>query len=211
MIFPIRRLTCIAILFLGSFAPATATAQESRNGMYASVSGMFVLPANVSGSETSGGVTASGLRMSSGFGALAAVGYGAPTGLRAEVELGWRNIPYDKVDIRFGGDALKDVSVDGNVSIVTVMANGVFAFDAGQVHPYVGAGIGVAFVNASITGIGGISVGKVSTNSTEIAYQALAGIAYPVSEVAEIRLGYRYAKASDYGSHNIEAGILFRF
>ena len=56
-----------------------------------------------------------------------------------------------------------------------------------------------------------MEVGKVTTKSTEIAYQALAGVAYPMSEAAEIRLGYRYAKASDYGSHNIEAGILFRF
>ena len=73
--------------------------------------------------------------MGSGFGVLAAVGYGAPTGLRAEVELGWRSIPFDKVDIRSGDTTLKNVSVDGNVSILTVMANGIFAFDAGQVRP----------------------------------------------------------------------------
>ena len=211
MKFPIRHLTCMAALLLGAFLPATAIAQDNRNGMYASVSGMFVMPANVPGSATSSGVTASKLRMGSGFGVTAAVGYGAATGLRTEVELGWRSIPYDKVDISFGDDTFDDVSVGGKVSMVTVMANGIYAFDAWEVRPYVGAGIGMAFLNSTITSIGNISVGKVSTRSSEIAYQALAGVAYPVSETAEVRVGYRYATASDYGSHNIEAGIRFRF
>ena len=211
MKFPIRYLAISIAVLLTAGLPATSNAQENGNGFYASLSGIYLLSTNVTGSETSNGVTASGLRMGSGFGVSAAVGYGAPAGLRAEVELGWRSIPYDKVDFKLGGTSLKNVSVDGNVRILMVMANGIYAFDTGQVRPYVGAGIGVAFLNASITGIGGISVGKVSTNSTEFAYQALAGIAYPVSEAAEVRLGYRYAKTSDYGSHNIEAGILFRF
>ena len=211
MKFPIRHLTCMAALLLGAFLPAAAIAQDNRNGIYASVSGMFVMPANVPGSVTNSGVTASKLRMGSGFGVTAAVGYGAATGLRTEVELGWRSIPYNKVNIRFGNIAFDDVSVGGKVSMVTVMANGIYAFDAWKVRPYVGAGIGMAFLNSTITSIGNISVGKVSTRSSEIAYQALAGVAYPVSETAEVRVGYRYATASDYGSHNIEAGIRFRF
>lgn len=211
MKFPIQRLTWPVAFLLGAFLPATAIAQDISNDMYASVSGMFVMPANVPGSETSGVVTVSKLRMGSGFGVSAAVGYGAATGLRTEVELGWRSIPFDKVDIRFGDDTSADVSVGGKVSMVTVMANGIYAFDAWEVRPYVGAGIGMAFLNSTITSIGDVDVGKVSTRSTEVAYQALAGIAYPVSETAEVRLGYRYATASDYGSHNIEAGIRFRF
>ena len=211
MKFPIRGLTCMTALLLGAFLPATAIAQDNRNGIYASVSGMFVMSANVPGSVTSGVVTVSKLRMGSGFGVTAAVGYGTATGLRTEVELGWRSIPYDKVNIRIENTASADVSVGGKVSMVTVMANGIYAFDAWEVRPYVGAGIGMAFLNATITSIGDVDVGKVSTRSTEVAYQALAGIAYPVSETAEVRLGYRYATASDYGSHNIEAGIRFRF
>lgn len=55
------------------------------------------------------------------------------------------------------------------------------------------------------------------------AYQAMAGVGYPMSDSTEIRGGYRYFATGDgefedvsgirasYGTHSFEAGVVFRF
>jgi len=52
------------------------------------------------------------------------------------------------------------------------------------------------------------------------AYQVMAGVEYPFSEAMAAKIGYRYFATSQadfdglkasYGTHNFEAGILFRF
>ena len=60
-----------------------------------------------------------------------------------------------------------------------------------------------------------------STTSYVVAYQAMTGIAVPVSDAAaEVRLGYRWFATGkgkigsdrfSYGTHNVEAGVLYRF
>ena len=114
------------------------------------------------------------------------------------------------------------------------MANGILAIDSGwKIRPYFGAGIGLARHKATIGGGYVVSPqgeatpyeGGASGNDTVVAYQAMLGIAYPLSEKFEARLGYRYFATGDaemgnpevigskwgYDSHNFEAGILFRF
>ena len=107
------------------------------------------------------------------------------------------------------------------------MANGIMVFDdSWGFKPYVGAGIGFTQHDASrdeyrVTVNGTtLTVESSSADDTVIAYQAMLGVAYPLSEKAEARFGYRYfatgeadldGTKADYASHNIEAGILFRF
>ena len=70
------------------------------------------------------------------------------------------------------------------------MANALYDFNFGsRIVPYVGAGAGVAFVNASALGR--------STSSTQFAYQGILGVGYIIDPMWRINLDGRY-----YGTSN---------
>ena len=223
------------LVVIAAFAPIAASAQTetSLNGSYISLSGLYVSPVDSDLSTTGGGYTLStDLEMDGGFGMLIAFGYGADVGLRGEVELGYRKNDFDKLN----GGTLRgpntNISVSGkfpykgDVATLSLMANGIYAFEAGRLRPYFGVGLGLArhdaTEDAQTVTIGGETVEypKSSDEDTVFAYQAMAGIAFPMSDTMEARIGYRYFATADadfdgteasYGTHNIEAGILIRF
>ena len=106
------------------------------------------------------------------------------------------------------------------------MANGIFSQKVWRVKPYVGLGIGVARHSGKF-GKQSVEVGGkdfiydgASEDKFAFAYQAMAGVAYPLSDAVDARLGYRYFATSTadfdglkatYGTHNFEVGIRFRF
>ena len=155
--------------------------------------------------DLGGGVSLRGdLKMDAGFGILVALGQGPEVGLRGEVEFGFR-----KTDIA-------EKHLGGDVSTLSLMLNGIYAFEISRLRPYLGVGIGLARHDATLEAMSS----RDSDDDIVLAYQAMAGIAYPVSETMEARLGYRYFATADadfdgieasYGTHNLEAGILVRF
>ncbi len=78
------------------------------------------------------------------------------------------------------------------------MANGIYSFDLGGFRPYAGLGLGLAKHTAEIDTA--IDVGGTGEASV-FAYQVLAGVGYPLSDRAEVLLGYRYfgTAEGDYG------------
>ena len=227
----------LAALLATTFLPAAAMAQTGINSAYASISGLYVVPIDSNYSEKIEGYTVSSdLKMDAGFGLLFAFGYGADVGLRGEVELGYRKADFDKFDgLNIKGNGIDEsfdgeLSVEGDVNTLSLMVNGIYAFDAGMLRPYFGVGIGLARHDGTFDKqtvdleIDGEEYEFESSKSSEddmvLAYQGMAGVAYPMSEAAEVRLGYRYFATADadfdgpevsYGTHNLEAGILFRF
>jgi outer membrane protein OmpA-like peptidoglycan-associated protein len=68
---------------------------------------------------------------------------------------------------------------------VSVMANVLYDFNAGGVIvPYIGAGAGVAFINANL--------GGGSSSSTQFAYQAMIGVGYNIDPQIRLNLEGRY-------------------
>ena len=226
----------LVVLLAAAIAPVAATAQStgtSANSFYASVSGLYVVPTDSDLTTKSGGSTFStDLEMDAGFGLLLAVGYGADVGLRGEVELGYRQADFDKFDgLTIQGNGVnvsveRELSVEGDVNTLSLMVNGFYTFETGKFRPYLGVGLGLA--RHDVTLVGWFSESdrftddseKVSEDDVVFAYQGMAGVSYPMSENTEVRLGYRYFGTGDadfdgleasYGTHNIEAGILFRF
>lgn len=206
----------------------TATADETVDGRswYASVSGMWVKPKV---SDVSGGrYLFSDLKMDAGFGLLAAVGYGADIGPRGEIELGYRKVDFDELR-GSSRPGVPDSPYEGNMKTWSLMANGIYVFEAGKLRPYFGVGFGLAKHKASQEAQGTAREGSGSDNV--FAYQGLLGVSYPMSESMELRGGYRYfaTQTADldgvyegvdgvyegaelsYGAHNFEAGIVFRF
>ena len=202
------------------------------NTTYISLSGLYVVPLDSDYSEKSDGTTfASDLEMDASFGLLFAFGYGADVGLRGEVELGYRKVDLDKFDgLTSRGDgettSYGTFPVKGDLTTLSLMANGIYVLDAGKLRPYFGVGIGLArhdgtideqtLENAEYVA----AVEKVSDDDTVLAYQGMVGVAFPLAETTEVRIGYRYFATADadfdgteasYGTHNLEAGILIRF
>ena len=200
----------------------TGMAQD-REGYYASVSGLFVLPRDSELSVPAGGETAAAdIKMKSGFGFLAAFGYSLTSELRAELELGYRGYDFDRLTKSQGGP------VDGELNTVSLMANGIYSFDVGGFRPYAGLGVGLATHEPKFEeiafrdGVNTVRVRVVQEGSTKaFAYQVIAGVGYPLSDRSEILLGYRYfgSTNADLGSgiemshanHNFEVGLLYSF
>ena len=226
-----RPTSVIALLAPLSLGAGTAMAMD---GFHGSITGALALPNDSQISNSTGGQRAStDLELDNGFALLAAAGYSLTNGLRTEIELGWRRFATD----RFKGVSVSDgdltvsqssfrLPIDGNFSTVSLMANAIFGYRLGPVQPYVGGGLGLAMHTATwdeqVLSVGGDTypIEETDESDTVLAYQAVAGIGYPLSDTTELRLGYRYfgsgeadfdgARAS-YGTHNFEAGVLFRF
>ncbi|MFK7751416.1 MAG: outer membrane protein [Sedimentitalea sp.] len=145
-----------------------------------------------------------------------AVGYDyANSPFRAELEFTYRS-----------GDATLPVAVGtgGDFASTTLMLNGYYMFDtASKLTPYLGLGIGYATeIDFDIDGGG--SAGEYSDRGS-IAYQAMLGVEYEVSNRVSLFAETRYFSAgsndlagpggtvlrADYDSLDINAGVVFRF
>lgn len=193
---------------------ATGMAQDRNDGWYASVSGLVVGPNDATWTEPGDSVE---IDMKTGFGFLAAFGRSLPSGLRTELELGYREYDFGRGE---------EFEFRGQFSTVSLMVNGIFSVDLQGFRPYAGLGIGLAQHTAEIESVtaasdGGRVFGPDTGEANVFAYQGMAGIGYPLSDRTEVSLGYRYfgSAEGDFGSsirissanHNFEVGLLYRF
>ena len=222
------RIWTFAAFLAAALAPAASTAQTGENRPYYSISGLHVVPSDSNVSTTLGRFDAStDLEWESGRGVLLAVGYGAESGLRGEIELGWRKVDSDKQkNARFTSGGLNvglegKFPYEGEMTTLSLMGNGIIATEAGRLRPYLGLGLGLARHKWSQDGAtydlsgsnvvinegsrGSVPSGlvlalrKVSDHDTVFAYQALAGVGFALSEDTEARLGYRYFATGEAG------------
>ena len=226
------RVIGVALMF--TMLPFVATAQSSLdNRLFLSLSGAYAIPSDSRSTSRSGGETyINDLELGRGATLLVAAGYGASVGLRGELEIGRRSFSADRVKAvsRSTGEAIGESSfaAQGDWTALSAMVNGIYAFEAGGLRPYFGAGIGMARHELAVAPRGARETD--SDTDTTFAYQAMVGVAYPVSESAEVRLGYRYFQTADFelsdpavginpasntsltfNNHNIEVGIRFQF
>ncbi|MCX7366656.1 MAG: OmpA family protein [Alphaproteobacteria bacterium] len=117
-----------------------------------------------------------------GFAAGAVVGYDF-VGPRVELEAVFRSNTTTVRDAN-PGDGI-DFSTQGTVNQWGVMANAYYDFNAGgTLVPYLGAGVGAAFLNGF--------AGGATSNATAFAYQGIVGVGYNVNEAIRINLDARY-------------------
>ena len=224
----------VGVLTVLAFAPGVATANDGQ--IYVSLGGLYVLPYDSETSYSEGDTTLSGtIPLDNGPGFTAAIGYGASNGLRAEIEFGYRSSTWSSFeDLRFTQDGneedvagLEINAIKGEMKTLSLMANAIMAFGTSWgMKPYIGAGVGFAQHDLSTDEFVFSYYGEHfkeegdTVDDTVVAYQAMLGVTYPMSEKSEVRLGYRYFATdeadfdggeTDYGSHNVEVGVLFRF
>jgi OOP family OmpA-OmpF porin len=114
-----------------------------------------------------------------GWAAGGMIGYDF-VGPRVEIEGMYRDNTGTATLSGFGG------SINTDFNQVSVMANPLYDFNAGgTIVPYIGAGAGVAFVNAQLGN-------APSASSTQFAYQAMLGVGYNIDPQIRINLEGRY-------------------
>lgn len=147
-----------------------------------------------------------------------AFGYAHGSGLRGELALGYRSNDLDKIKVNGLGSA----PLSGDLWAATAMANvhydffldryGVDSLFWSRFTPYIGAGIGGAFIELD----GDLG----DEDDLSLAFQGIAGSSYAFTERLEGTLSYRYFSTIDsefdgvdvdYDAHNVLAGIRFRF
>jgi len=153
-------------------------------------------------------VSAKGQFKDPGFVGLVSIGYGFGNGFRAELEGSWRHNrvtgPSISESVNLGEcnltGTLKGV---GKLNTLGLMANVLYDFDIGQsaVYPYIGAGAGVAWRKADDVGLrASASCGEDSGvmsllwdgTGAAFAYQAIAGMAFPIAAVPGLSLTAEY-------------------
>ncbi len=162
------------------------------------VSGAFGM-VSVNDADVSGNISGE-LSFDPGFGFIAAVGNGFD-GLRGEIEMAYRNNDLDK---------FSNNNTTGDITSLAVMGNLLVDIAVSEtVWPFLGAGIGLA--NVDLDG---------DEDDTVFAYQAIAGLGFPLTHVTTLDLQYRYFATADadfngtdveYQTHNFLAGLRFEF
>ena len=202
--------------------PGAAAAQGLKGSMYGELRGGASFP-NDADTDFGGGLEGD-LSSDTGWLIEGAFGYAHESGLRGEIAAGYRYNELDDFEV-------SGVSVDfeGEITAVTGMVNLYYDFDLGTLGgargatanlvPFVGGGIGVAFLNADLDEIGNTSIDE-DEDDTVFAWQVVAGLAYKFTPTVTGSLRYAYFATSDpefngtdseYDAHNVLAGIRYNF
>lgn len=111
------------------------------------------------------------------------------------------NMNISSADVGILGAGFSDTSVEGFLSpggqmeSTSVMLNAYYDFDwEGDIHPYVGIGIGNAEEDVSYASLNG---DVVSGQENDFAWQLMAGLQYTVDDYISFFGQYRYFQASD--------------
>ena len=187
--------------------PAIAAA-ETADGLYLSArTGWAALQDGGIGGDTIS-MTA---KYDSDVAFMGALGYAHASGLRFELEGGYRRNDLNEITVVDAGGFPLPVGAPlpatGQMQSVSTMANVYYDLDLGlPVSPFVGGGIGIGilYVNVTLPGIGQEVLADVDLVT---AYQGTAGLTLQVSSWFVVDLAYTYFKteAADYGIPLINA------
>lgn len=222
-----RRVARVVSAVLASLLAAPATAEPWFKDSYYVGVGVKGGLALLDDASNDGEAITFDSEYDAGLGVSGAFGYSFTRSFRAEAEVAGRVNDADGFD--FERDRLTAASfsgeteAEGDVQSIAFMLNGYYDLDTGsRWMPYVGAGIGAAYVEAELaTGGQGIVV----DDDVVFAYQAMIGVAYQTTAFSAIGLGYRYFAtddpdleapngttfSSEYSSHNIELELRLKF
>lgn len=195
-------------------ASSLATAATPVDGWYSSVFGGYTYaPDNVY--TTVNGVFINGTRYNDGYNAGGRFGYQSNP-LRYELEYTYLEASAKRFDIGY----TRQDGVTGFTSANLLMANAYYDFPEmlPAISPFLGAGIGYAYLQASLNATGPSVASYFRTTDSAFAYQGTAGITYNFAENYAVNLAYRYV-ATDrpdgfgrvFQAHMASAGAVYHF
>jgi opacity protein-like surface antigen len=220
-----RLSTAATLAILGTVAFA-APATAGSSVAYLGLRGSYVI---TDSGSTQGDFLDYNEDYADGFAVAAYLGWVLDDNFRLEIEGAFRSADLDEVTIvrddtavpaHVPGDVL---DAGGDVQIGTAMVN--LYYDAhlfdGPILPWIGAGLGGAFVDYAIDDPTHYIDGKDTT--WVFAYQFMAGVTFPISETVSMSLGYTFFKTQDFvyvnsfgeeqetdvTQHSVDLGIQF--
>lgn len=174
---------------------------EIGNGFYAQLSiGPSFFESDSNSFQGSNVLT----RLDTGFNAGAAVGYRFSS-FRVEVAGDYHRGEVDTIKVSGNRVPVKD----GELALVTVMANGYIDLDLGLfVIPYVGFGIGGGVILANETSPN--AVFKLDDDAAVFTWNAMAGLNWNVYSNIQVMTGYRYVSTTeaDLGVESVLVGAV---
>ena len=189
-----RPVVQLLALFALCTAPGNAIAQSG--GLYLGLGGGAVLPLD---SNISGTTISTSADLDAGWTGVGIIGYRFASGVRSEVEFGYRSADIDSLSGVTNGT--------GGLSVGSVMGNATYALqNESKFTPYLGLGIGLASVEFDdVQPVGGAVL---DDSDIVFAYQGILGLGYRLSEHVQLFTDYRYFATADVGlSTRADAGV----
>lgn len=218
-------------LTLNAVAAAALVVATSANAQdfYGQLYGGVTFPNDPTFSGVIGGARATvDTNLDEGFLIGGAVGLSFPTlsSLRADIELSYGENDIDGLNFSGNGPA-PEVGVGGDISYTSLLVNGYWDFDtSGPLTPYLGAGLGVSFVDTSAIYGPGV---RLDGSDEVFTLQFVAGASYAISSNTALFADVRYRQfydlstdritpaggiasvSDDFGLTSINAGVRFAF
>ena len=150
-----------------------------------------------------------GVEFDTGWGVTGAFGFNLGGGFSIEAEGGYYTADIDSFE---GESSFFGEDLDGDVYGVPIMANLKYSLPVtNYLNLYFGVGAGALHSEYDVS-LGPVSVGR---DQWDFAFQGLAGISIPMSEVFSFDVGYRFLgtgfQSDDVRGNIVEAGITFKF
>lgn len=203
-----------ALLSVACFTASIANAATPIPGWYASLFGGYAyLPNNVQ--SYYGGVKRSDVGYWHGYDAGGNIGYKSEP-MRYEGELTYLNANLKKFKI----NGVQQTQVGGYNNAILAMANAYLDVPkmGTLLQPFLGVGIGYAWIHAILNSQGPSSASTFTGQNTKFAYQGTAGLTYNFAENYALTLAYRYVattKVDELGKifqANLgNLGVVYRF
>ncbi len=204
----------LAFVSAALLATQIASAATPIDGWYGSVFGGYAyVPNNIS--NTQSGLSRTDASYRAGYDAGGSFGYKSNP-MRYEGELTYINAKLN----HFLVNTINQTRTTGHTNGILAMANIYYDFPAmiTCIEPFLGVGLGYAWVNAKLYSTGPIIATEFTGSNSLFAYQATAGLTFNFSENYALNLGYRYVateRADQLGksfqAHLGNIGAVYRF
>jgi len=204
----------IAFASAALLATQIVSAATPIPGWYSSVFGGYAyLPNNISNTQI--GQVRTNASYNGGYDAGGSIGFKSEP-MRYEGELTYIHAKLD----RFNINNIPQTHVAGYGQAVLAMANIYYDFPdmVAAVQPFLGVGLGYAWVDSQLNSEGPFTRTQFSASSSAVAYQATAGLTFNYSENYAFNVGYRYVATTrihDLGkvfqANLANVGVVYRF
>jgi OOP family OmpA-OmpF porin len=182
--------------------PSSAADSDSDSGFYVEYSGgaTFVPNQSITGADASALSFDGRAESDVGFNVGGAIGARFYKYFRGEVQFTYRQNEVSSMPIRYQ-DEVQRSPASGHIGLMTVMANGYVDYDLGiGVVPYLGVGMGWGRMELDAknrSDFDGPDQTSIEGDDSVFTWSLMVGGSYPVNEVLDISLGYRYIATTD--------------
>ena len=187
-----RQITTYALLLTSSVGMAATPI----DGWYSSVFGGYAyFPHFINTSH--GGLIRNNVNTLAGFDAGGNVGFKSNP-MRYEAEVSYMKAPVNSLDINY----IPQTNASGYNNAVLGMANVYYDFPntPDLLKPFLGVGIGYAWVGSQLNANGPTFVSRFSGSNSAFAYQANAGLTFNFAENYALTINYRYVATTNVPS-----------